>query len=150
MRTLLFWHRLPTNPDSSSADGATMISAISPRGRFLSSPSSPQTPATTNYFLLVTEMQSSEGRGIFCYCSYQDKFKSIPPVGHSLSWSLFLRPLIGDIGSLQEALIWFWTCKTATCWTSWVHFLALWELRQLCGWVLSFIVAQFNLHISGA
>lgn len=68
-----------------------MISAISPRGRFLGSPSSPQTPATTNYFLLVTETQSSEGRGIFCYCSYQDKFKSIPTSGTQFELKLVFK-----------------------------------------------------------
>lgn len=59
-------------------------------GRFLGSPS-PQTPTMTNYFLFVTETQPSEGRGVFCYCSYQANLRPSPQVGHSLSWSLFFK-----------------------------------------------------------
>lgn len=147
MQTLLFLCRLATNPDSSSADGVMMISAIWPRRRFLGSPSSPQTPATTNYFLLVTETQSSEGRGIFCYCSYQANLRLSPPVGHSLSWSLFLSPLIGDMGVYRRPWFDFGLAKQPHDEPSGSIF---WPCGScMCGWVSSFIT-EFDLHISGA
>lgn len=43
----------------------------------------------TNYFLFVTETQSSEGHGIFCCLSYQPNLTLFPPVGHSLTGSCF-------------------------------------------------------------
>lgn len=70
----------------------------------------------TNYFLFVTETQSSEGRGIFCCLSYQTNLRLFPPVGHSLTGSLFLRSLIGDIGRQREGEIWFGAFKTVTWW----------------------------------
>lgn len=72
----------------------------------------------TNYFLFVTETQSSEGRGIFCCLSYQTNLRLFPPVGHSLTGSLFLSSLIGDIGRQWEGEIWFLAFKTVTWWIS--------------------------------
>lgn len=73
----------------------------------------------TNYFLFVTETQSSEGRGIFCSLSHQPNLTLFPPVGHSLTGSLFLSSLIGDIGRQWGQLFYFFcgvlVCKTVTC-----------------------------------
>lgn len=69
----------------------------------------------TNYFLFVTETQSSEGRGIFCSLSHQPNLTLFPPVGHSLTGSLFLSSLIGDIGrqwgSCFISFVGFWFAK---------------------------------------
>lgn len=48
----------------------------------------------TNYFLFVTETQSSEGRGVFCRRSYQANLTLFPLVGHSwFDWGLVFKAL---------------------------------------------------------
>lgn len=66
----------------------------------------------TNYFLFVTETQSSEGRGVFCCRSIQANLRVFPPVGHSwLDLGLVFK--LFNWGH-WEAEIWFLVFKAAT------------------------------------
>ena len=85
----------------------------------------------TNYFLFVTETQSSEGRGVFCRRSYQANLRVFPPVGRSwFDWELVFKLFnwghwegIGR-GDLIFGL------QSSHIMNLWVHFQAFWEL---CG-----------------